>query len=199
MEIAACFSTLTHRDLPFVEYAWEFCTITAKTALDDATLNSVLDRGQLLSPRGPPRHHRTELEGRDPGCLESVQPRSRTIPLAIPRSSLPAATDSSPRVRSRVGSPPPEYSPEWAPVPESSPQSRVWIFPKYILGGAIKATIAHETACPAMAPLAPCSAMVSRVRGSLQEISILQRFVFKAVKTDSFSFPHCIVTSTTSG
>ncbi len=26
----------------------------------------VLDRGQLPSPRGPPRHHRTELEGRDP-------------------------------------------------------------------------------------------------------------------------------------
>ncbi|KAF4115023.1 hypothetical protein G5714_002512 [Onychostoma macrolepis] len=32
-----------------------------------------------------------------------------------------------------------------------------------------------------------------------KEISILQRFVFKAVETDSCSFPTCIVTSTTSG
>ncbi len=88
------------RDLPFVEYAWEFCGLAVYTAFDDTTLNSVLDRGQLPSPHGPSRHHRTELEGRDPLVSGECPALSRTIPpsrpSAKPQSSLSAAAHSSP-------------------------------------------------------------------------------------------------------
>ncbi|KAL0173806.1 hypothetical protein M9458_029774, partial [Cirrhinus mrigala] len=41
MEVAACFSALARRDLPFVEYAREFCGLATMLVLDDATLNSL--------------------------------------------------------------------------------------------------------------------------------------------------------------
>ncbi len=41
MEVAELFSTLARRDIPFVEYAWEFCGLAVFTALEDATLNSL--------------------------------------------------------------------------------------------------------------------------------------------------------------
>ncbi len=41
MEVAELFSTLSCRDIPFVEYAWEFCGLAVFTALEDTTLNSL--------------------------------------------------------------------------------------------------------------------------------------------------------------
>ncbi len=65
METAARILALSRRDLPFYEYAREFCGLTGDGAGRHGRQSSVLARGQLLSPRGPPRHHRTELERRD--------------------------------------------------------------------------------------------------------------------------------------
>ncbi|KAL0165955.1 hypothetical protein M9458_037799, partial [Cirrhinus mrigala] len=80
------------RDLPFVEYAREFCELATMSALDDATLNSVLDWGDLLPPCGPPRHHRTEMEGRDPSvseeCPAPIQNQLTGPPRAQPTTTL---------------------------------------------------------------------------------------------------------------
>ncbi|KAL0203392.1 hypothetical protein M9458_001410, partial [Cirrhinus mrigala] len=89
MEIAARFSTLARRDLPFVEYAWEFCKLAM-------------------------RHHRTELEERDPPvsgeCPDPIQNQPTGPPRAQPthtptepepeptadRQPEPRATEPSP-------------------------------------------------------------------------------------------------------
>ncbi len=52
------------KSLPFFDYAEEFYGLAACTSLD--VQHSVLARGQLPSPSGPPRHHQTKLERR---CL----------------------------------------------------------------------------------------------------------------------------------
>ncbi len=63
METPARFVTLARRDLPLVEFAREFSGLAVLTAFDHTEF-SVLYRGQLPSPRRPPRHHWTVLEGR---------------------------------------------------------------------------------------------------------------------------------------
>ncbi len=94
-------TALARRDFPLVEYAWKFCGLVMRTALDDATLNSLFRFGA--------NYHRrmnlpdiTELSWRE-GILrglEGVHPRSRTSlsssPSAVPQSSPPAAAMSSP-------------------------------------------------------------------------------------------------------
>ncbi len=72
METTARFIALACRDLPFDEYAGEFCGLAVSTALDDATLNSLLHNYHLR-------------------CLERVRPRVRTSPLSVP----PTAHQSS--------------------------------------------------------------------------------------------------------
>ncbi|KAL1273032.1 hypothetical protein QQF64_028894 [Cirrhinus molitorella] len=53
--------------MEYVEYAREFCGLALITALDDATLNSLFWIGaNYHRPVDLSRHHRTELEGRDP-------------------------------------------------------------------------------------------------------------------------------------
>ncbi len=96
MEIAARFSALARRDLPFLEYAREFCELAMITALDDATLNSLFWIGaNYYRPVDLPDN--TGLSWREGilRCLESVQPRSRTSPpsssSAVPQSSPPSA------------------------------------------------------------------------------------------------------------
>ncbi len=75
MDVADLFSALAHRDLPFGEYAQEFCGLTICTALKDATINSLFWIGA--------NYHRpvdlpdtTGLSWRKGilRCLESVQP-----------------------------------------------------------------------------------------------------------------------------
>ncbi len=101
METAARFSALARRDLPFVEYAWEFCGLAAKTAWDDATINSLFWTGANY-------HHPVDLPDTKGlcwregilQCLESVLPRSRTSPpsiqSAVPQSNLSVVPQSSP-------------------------------------------------------------------------------------------------------
>ncbi len=79
METAVRFSALA-RDLPLVEYAWEFCRFAVHT-LDDATLNFLFWIGtNYYRPVDLPET--TGLSWREGilRCLECVQPRSRTSP-----------------------------------------------------------------------------------------------------------------------
>ncbi len=106
MEVAARFIALDRQDLPFVEYSWEFCRLAA--ALD------VLARGQFPSSHGPPRHHRTKMEGRDPPvsgeCPAPSQNQPAVIrgspPLAVCGESQPTAVSGQHRVHSRARSGP---------------------------------------------------------------------------------------------
>ncbi len=41
MNVSAEFVALACRDLPFVEFAWEFCRLATATAWEDATINSL--------------------------------------------------------------------------------------------------------------------------------------------------------------
>ncbi|KAI2655582.1 Filamentous hemagglutinin [Labeo rohita] len=66
---------LTRRDLPFVEYAWEFCRLPMRSGLDDAPINSL--------------HHRMSWREGILRCLESDRPQSRTSPPAHPEPSQP--------------------------------------------------------------------------------------------------------------
>ncbi len=95
METAARFSALARRDLPLVEYAWEFCGLATTTALDDATINSLFWIGANY-------HHPVDLPDTSGlswregilRCLESVQPRSRTSPPVTAFSRPPSAPKS---------------------------------------------------------------------------------------------------------
>ncbi len=51
---------------------------------------SVLDRGKLPSPRGPPRHQRTELEGRDPPVSGESPAPIQNQPAAVRGPRKPA-------------------------------------------------------------------------------------------------------------
>ncbi len=42
MEVAARFHALSHQDLPFYDYAGEFCKLAAETPCDDTTLSHLL-------------------------------------------------------------------------------------------------------------------------------------------------------------
>ncbi|KAL0167368.1 hypothetical protein M9458_039212, partial [Cirrhinus mrigala] len=88
MEDAARFTALARREHPFVEYGREFCGLVIMSGLEDATINSVLDWGQLQPPCGPPRHHRSELEERDPPvsgeCPDPIQHQTNGPPRAQP-------------------------------------------------------------------------------------------------------------------
>ncbi|KAL0168224.1 hypothetical protein M9458_036446 [Cirrhinus mrigala] len=81
MEVAARFSALVHRGLAFAGYY-------VGAGQRHAQL-SVLDWDELLPPCGPPRHHRTELEGRDPQVSGECPAPIQNQP--APRSSLPAS------------------------------------------------------------------------------------------------------------
>ncbi|XP_042594769.1 uncharacterized protein LOC122139720 [Cyprinus carpio] len=109
MEIATRFSALAPKRSPLCGVGVRVLRDRRKnsTGLCHAKL-SVLDRGQLLSPRGPPRHHRTELEGRDP-LVFGKHP--------VPIQNQPAARS---RVKSAERAPVPNFSAERIPVPESS-------------------------------------------------------------------------------
>ncbi len=111
MEVTKLFSALARRDLPFVEYAREFCGLAVCTALDDAKLNSLFWIGaNYHSPMDLP--DTTGLSWREGilRCLESVQLWSRTSlpssPSPIPQSNLSAAADSSPQLSAAHSSPP---------------------------------------------------------------------------------------------
>ncbi len=76
----------------------------------------VLNRGQLPSPRRPPRHHWTVLEGRILRCLESIRPWSRTALVSGPPAVPPAVLqgpESTPACPSESTS---ARHPESAPV-----------------------------------------------------------------------------------
>ncbi len=102
MDVAAEFVSLAYRDLPFLEFAWEFCGLAAAaTALEDATINSLFwIWANYHRPVDLP--DTTGLSWREGilRCLERVQPRSRTSPpsspSAIPQPSLSVAARSSP-------------------------------------------------------------------------------------------------------
>ncbi len=111
MDVADLFSALARRDLPFGQYAWEFCGLALCTALNDATINSLFWIGA--------NYHRpldlpdtTGLSWREGilRCLESVQPRSRTSPpsspSALPQTSLSVVVHSSPPQSAALSSPP---------------------------------------------------------------------------------------------
>ncbi|KAL0186331.1 hypothetical protein M9458_018001, partial [Cirrhinus mrigala] len=97
MEIAARFSTLARRDLPFVEYAWEFCGLAMMSGRDDATINSLFwIEANYYRPVDLP--DTTGLSWREGilRCLESVRPQSRTSPLAHPEPSQPTPRHAEP-------------------------------------------------------------------------------------------------------
>lgn len=79
METAARFAALAHRDLPFVENAWEFCRLAVCRPLDNAMLN-------LLFWIGANYHHPVDFPDTTGlswtegilWYLESILPRSRT-------------------------------------------------------------------------------------------------------------------------
>ncbi|KAL0203317.1 hypothetical protein M9458_001335, partial [Cirrhinus mrigala] len=89
MEVATHFSALAGRDLPFVEYAWEFCGLATMSVLDNTTLNSLFWIGANYN-RPVVLPDTTGLSWREGilRCLESVRPQFRTSP--------PAALHSSP-------------------------------------------------------------------------------------------------------
>ncbi len=100
---------------------------------------SVLDRGKLPSPRGPFRHHRAELEGRDaPMSGESPAP-IQNQPVAVrssyklaairgpckPRASPSKALPVRPQVSALPESPPvspPVWEPKESALPERPPK-----------------------------------------------------------------------------
>ncbi len=99
MEVAACIFALSHRDLPFYEYAGEFCRLAVGTALDDAAINHLFWLGA--------NYHRpvdlpdtTGLSWREGifQCLGSVRPRARTSPssVALPTRRLRGSLLQSP-------------------------------------------------------------------------------------------------------
>ncbi|KAI2654752.1 Acetyl-coenzyme A carboxylase carboxyl transferase subunit beta [Labeo rohita] len=88
MEVAVCFSTLACRDLPFVEFAREFCGLAMMSGLDDATINSLFWIGaNYSSPVDLP--DTTGLSWREGilRCLERVWLQSRTSPPDHPEPS----------------------------------------------------------------------------------------------------------------
>ncbi len=108
MDAATRFATLARLDLPFYEYAREFCKLVVATALDDATLNKLFWLGA--------NHHRsvdlpdtTGLSWREGvfRCLGSVRARARTSPLsfAAPASPPPAGKAMPPTAA--IARPPP--------------------------------------------------------------------------------------------
>ncbi len=134
----------------------------------------VLDRGQLPSPRGPPRHHWTKLEGRyPPVCVRSRsrtsrQSRSPAVPQSRPpatqKSSLPAAVLSSPKPiatvslttnqkknlrRKRLS----------APAPESAPACLSEILDMALLP-EFSAPILSPESAPKSSPSAPSSPLI---------------------------------------
>ncbi len=99
METATQFAAIAHRYFRFFDYAVEFCGCMYGAGRRHHQ-HSVLARGQLPSPCGPPRHHRTKLEGRG---LPVSQSQVCGPPLA--RSSLPAVANPSPPVAYQASSP----------------------------------------------------------------------------------------------
>ncbi len=102
--IAARSVALAHLDLPFVEYAREFCGLATRTTFGDATINSLFWHGA--------NYHRpvdlpdtTGLCWREGilRCLESILPWTRTSPpsspSAVPQSSLSADPPVKPAIR----------------------------------------------------------------------------------------------------
>ncbi len=155
MEIAARFIALAHRDLPFLEYSWEFCGLAAATALDDATILSLFWHG-ANSHRPVDLPDTTRLKWRDEilRCLESVQARART---SLP--SLQCPCWSRPALQSPCWSRPALQSPCWFRPALQSPcwsrpalQSPCWFRPA--LKSAPKCP-RFQTKCPRKCPPVP--------------------------------------------
>ncbi len=104
MKVAARVIALARRDLPFVEYLWEFCGLATVMAFDDATILSLFWHGANFH-RPVDLRDTTGLGWREGIllCLVSVLPRARTRPLSSVALPCPPATADS--------------SPEHAPVP----------------------------------------------------------------------------------
>ncbi len=159
METAALFSTMARQDLPLVEYAREFCRLAVHT-LDDATLSFwILNRDQLLSPRGPPRNHWTELEGRDPPvfgvCPTPIQNQPavqrpwavhQSSLSAIPQSSSSSAADSSPPVTEM--SSPPAATTSSPPAVQFTPNRQRRMTRKRLLAALILAPVSSSPRAP---------------------------------------------------
>ncbi len=97
MEVAACIFALSHRDLPFYEYAGEFCRLAVGTALDDAAINHLFWLGA--------NYHRpvdlpdtTGLSWREGifQCLGSVRARTSPSSAALPTRRLRGSLLQSP-------------------------------------------------------------------------------------------------------
>ncbi|KAI2660142.1 Cytochrome c biogenesis protein CcsA [Labeo rohita] len=111
MEVAA----LARRDLPFVEYAWEFCGLAMRSGLDDATINSLFWIGaNYYCPVDLPET--TGLSWREGilRCLESVQLQFRTSPRTHPEPSQPTP---------RLAEPEPEPTVDREPEPRATEPS----------------------------------------------------------------------------
>ncbi|KAL0188679.1 hypothetical protein M9458_015778, partial [Cirrhinus mrigala] len=123
MEVVARFSTLARRDLPFVEYAREFCPgrLAMMSGLDDATINSLFWIGANYS-RPVDLPDTTGLSWREGilQCLERVRPQSRTSPPAHPEPSQPtprlAEPEPSPTEPSPIGATAREIATEPEPI-----------------------------------------------------------------------------------
>ncbi len=126
MDAASRFVALTRLDLPFYEYAGEFCKLAAATAWEDATLNKLFWLGA--------NHHRpvdlpdtTGLTWREGifRCLGSVRARARTsLPLENMASSMiiePRKCPPVPAPRQRPQVPAPAERPQ-VPAPAERPQ-----------------------------------------------------------------------------
>ncbi len=99
MEATTLFTALARLDLPFYEYAGEFCKLAAATAWDDTTLNKLfLLWANCHRPVDLP--DTTGLSWREAvfRCLGSVRARARTSPpsSAAPASPPPFAAPCSP-------------------------------------------------------------------------------------------------------
>ncbi|KAI2662474.1 Zinc metalloprotease ZmpB [Labeo rohita] len=123
MEVATHFSALAHRDLPFVEYAREFCGLAMMSGLDDATINSLFwIEANYNRPVDLPDTTRLSWREGILRCLESVRPQSRTSPSAVPKSRPPATQHPEPREPiTRLAEPEPE------PTVDGKPESSMTV------------------------------------------------------------------------
>ncbi|KAL0190721.1 hypothetical protein M9458_013419, partial [Cirrhinus mrigala] len=121
--------TRTRRDLPFADYVQEFCRLAMMSGLNDAAINSLFWIGtNYYHPVDLP--DTTGLSRREGilRCLESVQPQSRTSPLAHPEPCQPTprlvepepepTTDGEPKLRATEPSPMGATTREIATEPE---------------------------------------------------------------------------------
>ncbi len=100
MEAASHFATLARLNLPFYEYAGEFCKLAAATAWDDVTLNHLFWLGANF-------HHPVDLPDTSGlswregifRCLGSVRARARTSPPPFAGKLMPPFAAHSLRVR----------------------------------------------------------------------------------------------------